>query len=304
MSRSQTRAGSVLFAAMRRALVIAGVMFAGLLATAPTVASAAGAPIREAKFELHEDGFLVAVKSEIAEEKITLTFARHGEVAVYQVAAEFTADTVKARFGQLGELDYTFTPGSRPGVCGGFVEGVFEGTFTFAGENEFVTFEAPRARGTFAAAGTQGCKESHRAKPTVRAPGSEAKPEPAKDEATLIAHTTHARPLRSMLVFEGEGRHARLVFFSAFEYERTEGMLIARGAQTAGPRRDFTWDLGAGTARIDPPAPFTGSATLTPRPGGAPIWRGSLRAPMPGGRPFRLSGADFQAQLVGGSPLD
>jgi hypothetical protein len=126
----------------------------------------------------------------------------------------------------------------------------------------------------------------------------------AAEEASLLAHTARPLPLRSLLVFEGEANHRRHVFFSAFEDEEEEGMTIARGAQTAGPPRDFTWDLKAGTARIAPPAPFSGSATFKRRPGGRSAWRGSLRAPVLGGQPMRLAGGDFKAQLIEGSLLD
>ena len=126
----------------------------------------------------------------------------------------------------------------------------------------------------------------------------------AEEEATLAVHTRRPLPARSLLVFEGEAKHRRQAYFSAFQTEKREGMLIARGAQVAAPRRDFVWNLGAGTARVHPPAPFTGSATFKRRPGGRPVWLGSLRVPMLGGRPFALTGSEFHAQLFAGSPLD
>lgn len=137
-----------------------------------------------------------------------------------------------------------------------------------------------------------------------RLAGSEAQREATKDEASLLAHTALPLPTRSLLVFEGEAKHRRYTFFDAFQQEKVEGMLVARGAETAGPPRDFTWNLKAGTARIDPPAPFTGSAIFERRPGGHSVWRGSLRVPVLGGQPFRLAGSDFQAQLIKGSILD
>jgi hypothetical protein len=95
----------------------------------------------------------------------------------------------------------------------------------------------------------------------------EAKPKAGKDEASLLVHDT-TQPLRSMVVFEGEAKHGRHVFFSAFQYEKVEGMLIAR------------------------------------RSGAKPRWSGSLRVPLLGGQPFLLTGGDFQAQLIKGSILD
>jgi hypothetical protein len=287
---------------VRRAVLILAAALAALLVAVP-VASAAEAPIRDAKFELHEGGFLVAVKSEITEEKVELSLYRHGEVALYETDAEITDDTVKARFGQLGELDYTFTPVDRARRCGEIAEGTFEGTFVFTGENEYVKFEAPRARGTFLAPPAKGCKEGRRATAS-RMTAAKAKPKARKEEASLLVHD-NTRPLRSMVVFEGEAKHHRRhVFFSAFQYEKVEGMLIARGAQQIGPPRDFTWNLKAGTARVAPPAPFTGSATFERRPGAKPRWSGSLRVPLLGGQPFPLAGGEFQAQLIKGSILD
>jgi hypothetical protein len=278
---------------VRRVVLILATI-AAILSVAPIAAAVEG-PARGANFELHEGGFLVSVRADATEEKVTLTLYRHGEVAIYNTAADFTDDTVKARFGQLGELDYTFTPSTRVGQCSEFADGTFVGTLTFTGENEYVAFQADRAHGSFLSPPRPGCRKARRARP-----GAEPEREP---EASLLVHSD-TRPLRSMVVFEGEAKHRRHVFFSAFEYEEAEGMVIERGAQMVGPPRDFTWDLEAGTARVDPPVPFTGSATFKRRPGGKPRWSGSLRVPMLGGRPFRLVGGDFQAQLIKGSILD
>ena len=288
---------------MRRVVLVLAAALAALLVPS-SVASAAEAPFHDVKFTLHEGGFVVTLKSEISEEKVVLSLYRHGEVAVYETDAEITEDTVKARFGRLGELDYTFAPAERVGPCSEFAVGTFEGTFAFTGENEYVKFEADRARGTFLGAPRKGCKEARHARAALRRAPSGAKREGAEDEASLLVHSRPPQPIRSMLVLESEGKHQHRVLFSAFEEEKTEGMLIARGAQVVAPGRDFTWNLKAGTAHIDPPAPFTGSATFKRRPGASPLWQGSLRAPMLGGQPFRLAGSEFQAQLIKGSPLD
>lgn len=283
-------------------------MLTGLLVAVPflaraATASATEAPIREVKFQLHEDGFLVVVRSEPVDEKLTLTLDRHGEVAYYETPAEVTEDTVKARFGQFGELDYTFTPGLRAGPCSGFATGTFEGTFDFTGESEYVRFEAPRARGTMLGAPNKGCEGGRRAVAAPRRAAAEATREVADDEASLLGHSAPPWPIRSLLVIELEAKHWHRVLFDALQNEKVEGMLVARGEAVA-PRRDFTWNLKAGTAHVAPPAPFSGSATFTRRPGGHSIWSGSLEAPVLGGEPMRLAGADFRMQLLKGSPLD
>ena len=288
---------------MMRAVLILAASVAALLVPS-SVASAAEVPLHEAKFELREDGFLVTLKSEIGEEKVVLTLDRHGEVAYYETDAELTDDTVKARFGGLGELDYTFTPTERAGPCSEFADGTFEGTFTFTGENEYVKFEADRARGSLLGPLRKGCKGARQARAAVTGTAAKTGRDAAEDVASLLVHSGRPLPIRSMLVFEVEENHRRHVLFSAFETEKEDGMLIARGAQAVAPRRDFSWNLEAGTAHIAPPAPFTGRATFKRRPGARPVWRGSLRAPMLGGQPFRLAGGDLRAQLIEGSPLD
>lgn len=102
---------------------------------------------------------------------------------------------MKARLGQLGEIDYTFTPASGGGSCGEPRKGTFEGTFSFTGENDYVSFEADRASRTFLVAGAKACAGK------ARAAVAEAKPE---EEAALPVHTPLPFPVRSLLVLEGK----------------------------------------------------------------------------------------------------
>jgi hypothetical protein len=303
-----------LFAAMRRALVLLLASLAALLALSPT-ASAAERSLRQAQFELHADGFVVSVRSEIDGEELALTLYRRGEVAYYQAAAEITDETVKARFGRLGELAYTFTPASGAGTCAESEEGTFHGTFTFTGENEYVHFEADHAHGAFLRALPKGCKQPQG--PRIPAPsigrasgprhpsGAAKKAKGPKEpkEATLLV-TSRRLPIRYLLVFDGVTNKGTKVLISAFQAEKLEGMEIERGAQVLAGPGAFRWDLTTGTARIDPPAPFRGGAALVRRPDGHHLWRGSLTVPVLGAKPTRLVGAGFEAKLTEGSPLD
>jgi hypothetical protein len=195
-----------LFAAMRRALVLAGVVLAGLLAMVPALA---------------RPRLLSRPKKNSSD------------------------DSVKAKFGDLGELN--FGSGPKDGVPKCLGELTFTGSFTFTGENEYVNFEADRARGSTFGSAKKGCRGARRpvaARRAVEAGGEE--------EAALLIHTPRPFPVRSMLVVEGEKDHHRIVAFSAFEQETTEGMRIARGAQALGGGSSFTWNLKAGTAHVDP----------------------------------------------------
>jgi hypothetical protein len=294
-----------LFAAMRRALVLIALSLMAVAATAP------GASASEwtdgVKFKLHTGGFDVSVESEVGgdEQKLLLSLYRHGELAIYEVPAEITSEEVKARFGSLGELDYTFTPARPPGPCDELFKGTYKGTFDFTGENDYVSIAADHAPGTLGppkdckGAGPRG-RRAAAARPAVAEDEG-----PDADEATLTAATGHKLPADVLLAVQFEDERGRpRVFYTAYHEEKEEGMLIARGAQVAAAPRTFTWDLSAGTARVAPPAPFTGSATFKRRPGKRAIWRGSLRVPVLGEGPTRLTGSSFKASLTEGTPFD
>jgi hypothetical protein len=75
-------------------------------------------------------------------------------------------------------------------------------------------------------------------------------------------------------------------------------MRIERGAQIYGGAAGFQWDLGAGTALLEPPAPFEGRALYKRGAHGKGSWTGSLRVPVLGApRPMRLAGPTFTASF-------
>jgi hypothetical protein len=145
----------VLFRPMRHALVLAGVLLAGLLGTVPALAAGAAREVeRDVAFSLDAEGFTVQVDVDNNDGDVNATiFIKRGpQVAYYSAPAKVTAERVTARFGKLGELDYRIAP-KRNGIvdCDSAEEGeaVFEGTFVFTGENGYVHIEAPRAEGSF-----------------------------------------------------------------------------------------------------------------------------------------------------------
>jgi hypothetical protein len=297
---------------MRRPLLVLLLVLAAIPATA---ASAAESPIRRPEFTLHADGFLVRLRSETDSSKVVLTLYRHGQTAYYETTARITEDSVEARFGKLGELDYTFAPaaGKEPRCKGadGTREGTFQGTFDFTGENRYVTIDADRAHGSFELFPAAGCEEQSagqaRATPSRRArsagPGGRGQAE-AKGEVTLQAAAGGRRRADYLLAFTMATKRGVKLFINGFRAEKLEGMLVERGVQTAAPPSALRWDRAAGVARLTPPAPFRGSAELRRRPHGRPIWRGSLTVPILGGSPVRLTGRRFRASIGPGSLTD
>lgn len=294
---------------MRRALVLVGVLFVGLLVGAPALGAGAGREVeRELAFGLDVDGFTagVFVSNNDGDVNATMIVGRGPQVAYYSTPAKVTAERVTARFGTLGELDYHFAPKQNGKVeCSGAEEGeaVFEGTFEFTGENGYVHIEADHAEGSF-----QIYPEPKNCQPNrLAALAAPYHPSYSDDGATLEASagSPAKRMIREVTVFD-EGRHGRrrVIVFATLD-EAREGMVVARGVQLTAGLGAFRWNLKAGTATLRPPAPFTGSATFT-RHGhhGHGTWKGSLAMPILGGEPVELAGREFRAFIHKGVPQD
>jgi hypothetical protein len=280
---------------MRRTLVIAAVLMAASAAVAPTPAAAR--PQRGFLFYLHADGFAIQGRGT---DGIRLRLDRHGEVAYYYAGAKIGAGTIAARLGRLGTLDLRFTPdlGEGPLGCGGeegWQRGSFRGTIEFRGEHHYAHIDAHGAHGWFYTRPRRGCADGSRPRAFLvgsRATASRTTPI-AETGARLDGWTGSTFPARFFYFIGGDGDRGAQVVFSAFRAEQREGMKVERGAQVRGGARTFEWDLGTGTARVEPPAPFSGRASYRPGPGGQPSWTGSLRAPVLGGTPIRLTGPAF-----------
>ena len=181
-----------------RTLLSAGLLVVFLLTVAGPAEGASAVSSGVAEFQLHADGFLVAVKTEVSEKKVDLTLYRRGQVAAYEVPATLGENSLKAQFGRFGELNYSFIPGPGSGGCGGSGEGTFRGTFTFTGESRFIEFAADHAHGTFFTDAANGCKEGGPPLPSPTFRRSIASPRPAAgadQEVTLAARLDPPTPL-------------------------------------------------------------------------------------------------------------
>jgi len=290
---------------MGRALVVVAVLLA-VLAVVPGLAAGAGREVeRELAFGLDVEGFnvVVFVSNNDGDVNATIFLSRGPQVGYYSAPAKVTADRVTARFGRLGELDYHFAAKQGGKVdCSSSEEGdaVFEGTFEFTGENEYVHLEAAQAEGT-----VQIYPEP-RDCPRGRLAGRGSYHPVYSDEgATLQAVSRSTKRAREVLVFDDGQRGPHRVALYATLGERREGVLVARGVQMRVGPRAFRWNLEKGTATLRPPAPFTGSASFT-RHGhdGHGTWKGSLSMPILGGEPVELAGRAFRAFIHKGVPQD
>jgi hypothetical protein len=294
---------------MRRALVLAGVLCAGLLVAVPTLAPGAGREVeRDLAFALEAEGFavLVSVSNNDGEVSAAIRLKRGSQVAYYSAPATVTADRVTARFGSLGELDYHFAPKPNGRVeCTGSerAEAVFDGTFAFTGENGYVHFEASHIEGALEVyPEPRNCTQKRLAGRVVP-----YHPHYSEEGATMeaVAGSRAEGKIREVSAYDDGGRGSHKIFLFATLAEEREGMTVGRGVQLAARSGAFRWNLEKGTATLRPPAPFTGSAIFTRRGhNGHGTWKGSLGMPILGGEPVELAGGEFRAFIHKGVPQD
>jgi hypothetical protein len=295
---------------VRRALVLLGVLLAGLLVAAASFAAGAEHQEieRELAFALDVEGFgaEVFVSNDDGDVSAILVLSQGAQVAYYSTPARVTAERVTARFGALGELDYRWTPKRGASVsCSGSEEGeaVFEGSFDFTGEDSYVHIEADHAEGSFQVyPEPKNCVEKRLARRAVP-----YQPSYSNEGATLHARagSRAAGTVREVTAFDNGSPRLHEVFLFATLIEKREGMVVARGVQMPAASSAFRWNLKTGTATLRPPAPFTGWAKFSRRGNHGPgSWRGSLAMPILGGEPVQLAGREFRAFIHKGVPQD
>jgi hypothetical protein len=294
---------------IRRVLILFAVLAAAALGTGLAVTgSGAAAPQPPAEeeeegvlefeedlegvdFHLIAEGFEISVIVTENDGDVTasMSVTRDGILAAYLVPATLTDHSVAAKFGSLGEFNLAFDPKKAAGKCRRLL---FTGSFTFAGENGYVHVDADHARGSFAEQTYFGCVFGSNA-------GSATFVKGTGFHLEALAGSWKHGTARRVLVDEyrrRNGRRGESIY--GFQREEREGMIFGRGATATGDATAFRRNLKAGTATLTPPAPFTGSATLRPGPGGKGIWEGSLQLPvLDGGEPIVFTGPQFKASL-------
>lgn len=302
---------------MRRPpLLVPALAILALLAAAPAATAATNPEPDPALIEFELDGSNgLYAHVEGFDDSITLSIGnRRGGAVSYEVEGESTEAGLKAQFGKLGLVEVTFEPtktldeSKPPKQCKGepwtHSEGLFTGTIQFTGEREYVRVDATRAKGRMNVTPEWKCPEREGPVRLPDGPPSRprAKPESKADIATFSARSRQCRCGLSSFALRGrKGKGSS--FFFATKVENREGMKIERATYAKAGPAAFTFNHKAGTARLDPPHPFTGTATFKRRPG-RDLWRSTLRVPLLGADPISLRGRGFRARLARELPGD
>lgn len=263
------------------------------------------------KLELETNNGLQAHLENSEDGIVTLELSGEGQVVQYTKPGEVTEGGLKVRFGKLGLIDVAFTPtktlnSTEPGEgCTGaprtLREGVFSGTIDFRGEHEFVRIEGPQATGSMSVISQWKCPEVEGMDPFARASRllatTSRRKKGERESATLAAGS---RGCSCYFVAGVAHRHSggKSIFLGA-KLEKHEGMNIVRFTEARGPARAFDFDHAAGTARLRPPAPFSGHANFSAaaHPHRRELWRSTIRVPLLGADPIDTGGSGFVAIL-------
>lgn len=243
----------------------------------------------------------LSAKLEADDDEIELTVRKEGQQAVYSAPGEVSADGIAVTFGALGEFVVDCKPfrtleTREPNRhCTGdprtITEGFFRGTLRFEGEDGYVHIEAARVKGTLVLQPPWDCDYG-------RAGVSRRARKRADNEATLDAFSRRDRVRFAVLGSRGEEERPYTVFIASGQEVR-EGVAITRF--TLGGTRSaagFEFNNRRGTAFVDPPAPFGGSAHYRRRPHAPDRWSGPLTAPLLGLGRVHIAGPGFVARMV------
>ena len=282
---------------MRLSLVPAIVIVAlaaALSATPAPAASPEGGTIVTVELDLKTSNGLRAHLATSDDETVTLEIGRRTNGVIYEVKGQVTETGLRAKFGRLGLIDVAFTPTKVLGStepsegCAGaprtLREGIFAGTIDFTGERSYVRIEGPQAAGEMSVISQWDCPEPVDTR-FEGTPGALARKE--RREATLYAATRRCECLLVAGVHLGR-KNSRSTFYGLREEDR-EGMEITRYLVARGPTSAFVFDTEEGTVTMRPPEPFSGRATFEDLPGPRGRWRGTIRIPLLGLQPIKLS---------------
>jgi hypothetical protein len=240
----------------------------------------------------------LSAELEADDDEIDLTLRKRRQLAFYSAQGDVSEEGISVKFGRLGEFVVDYKPfrtlhSREPGLrCEGepwtTTEGFFRGTLRFRGERDYVQIDATQAKGTLILHPRWTCRHG-------RAGGRARGSAMDDDEATLGVR----RDSIGLAVFGARNADERPVTgFWAFSREVRDGLTINRMTTAGTGSAGFLFDNRRGTAFVDPPAPFTGSARYLRRPNGPDSWSGNLTVPLLGLGRVPLTGPGFDARMV------
>jgi len=217
------------------------------------------------------------------------------EVSYSSSAGQLRHDRMRVRLPGVGRIDVRFHEQSRSRKdpadnCEGPGElvrhGFFEGRVKIEGEREFTRVDVAAVRGTINDDPEQICRREDLGRSSA-----------SGHEELLEAATPRGSGVLSFFANEwAPWAGSRPVFFDARLIRRRGQMAISNsvGGFTEDPKAVIV-EKPPLSGAVDPPGPFTGTATFQREPDGSFSWLGDLAAELPGIGPVQLAGPSFEA---------
>lgn len=220
---------------------------------------------------------------------------RRGESVLYTVPATVTTTRFEADFGALGRISLDIVPTGAErefrSRCGGdtvsFEPNLYEGTFEFRGEDGFTEASAARIPeySRFGLDGVFCPGRFWRESRGPRVPGARLGVRRGKGQS------------RTSLQFN-QNRPGARTLFEAEAIEKRGRIGIQRFVQGRAPSHAFDFDPLLRTATVDPPPPFSGSASFHRNAAPANRWSGNLTVDFPGRADVPLTRPGSRVSLV------
>jgi hypothetical protein len=251
-------------------------------------------------FELQgSNGYTISVSTYLdglsGRGQVAITASRGKESAAYSAPAKVTPDAIRANFGSFGRVDLALhlsgVEKTAKEKCLHHSEtyeaGTYEGSFEFKGEGGYTMARATQvaALPTLAFLGVGICNQQSSGESFgPEEPGARLKGISYGDGRVLKFEINKNRPHDKML-------------FTASLAERVRGIRIYRELSGVAPASSFRYGRKVRTATLAPPAPFSGSASLTRTKNlVSPLWSGNLSLAFPG-HTVAIAGAAVHVSL-------
>ena len=209
-------------------------------------------------------------------------------------------NVIEADLGSLGTVSVAFQPSGKTRVtkvnlkgktkkCVGAERivrhlGTFTGTIKFQGEGSYTTVDLPSAKGTVGTSLFRNCTTK------VSQRGGRVQTSSSDDPVFLSAAS------QSDFFAASTCGPSRCFYANSVEVLTKDEVVVVRSAQALAGKSSFVFDDTLNSARLAPPAPFSGSGSFRDGPGDSSSWSGSLQAAFPGAT-VPLTGPSFEATL-------
>jgi hypothetical protein len=281
---------------LKRLLPLLCVLVAAVSVPTGAIAEPAhGGPSFERSAEAHlagTHGYRITI---YADQDFVLVAARKGPASVtyFPLESKLERDRIDARLPGIGKVSLRFHEHRRSydrpgGDCRTLTrKGVFVGSVKIRGEHDYTTAESSHVRGEIVREPRNSC----RPRATARASSAESE--------MVSASTERGRGYLSFaaMTFPSTGLQTNLIFVGSLF--RIHGQMVIMSQQGAFSENPATLAIATPprSATVDPPAPFTGTATFQQEAKRQFSWTGDLAVELPGVGDVTLAGPKFETAL-------